>query len=168
MKVVLISQDFHPLTGGIATYLLQIYRSYFKKEEFAVIVPKNISKKEDYLKFNFPVYRVDFSPFASPEERKRENHGILEVLKKEKPDLILFGYLRSHPEVAEMYKKLNPKCKWGIVLHAKEAFLDSSITDKTNKNGSQKGYTQEEVFNYRLKLNSADFLICVSKFTKRI
>jgi phosphatidylinositol alpha-1,6-mannosyltransferase len=168
MKVILISQDFYPLTGGIATYLLQVYENYFNREDFSVIVPKSISKEEDYKKFNFKVNRVKFSPFKSPIKRKKENMKILEILENEKPDLILFGYLRSHPEVGEAYKKINPKCKYGIILHAKEAFLDLSITKNTNNNGKQKGYTLEEVDNYKKIMNEADFLICVSNYTKRL
>jgi phosphatidylinositol alpha-1,6-mannosyltransferase len=168
MKVILISQDFYPITGGIATYLLQIYRNYFNLEDFSVIVPENISKREDYKKFNFKVDRVRFSPFESPTKRKKENKRLLGILKNEKPDLILFGYLRSHSEIGEAYKKINPKCKYGIVLHAKEAFLDSSITKNTNNNGKQKGYTEEEVVHYKKILNQSDFLITVSRFTKRL
>jgi glycosyltransferase involved in cell wall biosynthesis len=82
--------------------------------------------------------------------------------------LILFGYLRSHPEVGELYQKINPKCKYGIILHAKEAFLDSSITKNTNNKGKQKGYNKPEVMRYKEILNSADFLLTVSNFTKQL
>lgn len=168
MKVILISQDFYPLTGGIATYLLQMYRNYFNRDNFSVIVPDDISKEQAYKKFEFKVNRLKFSPFKSPAKRKKENKKILEIIKNEKPDLILFGYLRSHPEVGEEYKKINPNCKYAIILHAKEAFLDSSIIKKTNNDGKQKGYTKEEAIHYKKILNHSDFLITVSNFTKRL
>jgi len=168
MKVILITQDFYPLTGGIATYLLQMYNNYFQRDDFSVVVPKKISKDKDYKKLNFPVNRLVFSPFSSFEERSKESKIILNLLKQENPDLVLFGYLRSHPEIAEEYKKYNPKCKWGIILHAKEAFLDPSIRKTTHKDGIQKGYTKKETIGYKRILNSADFLICVSKFTKKL
>jgi len=168
MKVILISQDFYPLRGGIARYLLQIYENYFKESDFKAIVPKNISKKSDYNNFKFLVHRFVFTPFKTFDKRKNENRKLLAFLEKEKPDLILFGYLRSHPEVAEEYKKINPNCKYGIILHAKEAFFDSSKTKKTNNKGVQKGYSLNEILDYKNILNKADFLITVSNFTKKL
>lgn len=168
MKVILISQDFYPLTGGIATYLLQIYENYFSGKKFITLVPKSISENEDYKKFKFPVYRFNFSPFKTFDKRTKENQEILKFLIQEKPDLILFGYLRSHPEVARRYKQINPNCKFGIILHAKEAYLNSSISEQTNVEGVQKGYTRKEIFDYKKILNESDFLITVSNFTKKL
>jgi phosphatidyl-myo-inositol dimannoside synthase len=168
MKVILITQDFYPVVGGIATYLLQIYNEYFKKDDFSVIVPKKISKIEKYKSFDFPVHKLDFLPFSSFEERKKETQKILNLLIKEKPDLILFGYIRSHPEVAEMYTAINPNCKWGVILHAKEVYLNHCSNTNNNFKGSQKGYTPEEIINYTSVLKSSHFLISVSKFTKKL
>ena len=62
---------------------------------------------------------------------------------------MLFGYIRSHPEVIDKYKKINPNVKWGVILHAKEAFFDSAMTEKTNKSGSHKGYISQEIKEYK-------------------
>ena len=37
MKIVLISQDFFPLKGGIAAYLMQVYEKYLADVDFEVI-----------------------------------------------------------------------------------------------------------------------------------
>ena len=168
MRILLISQDFYPLKGGIATYLIQIYENYFAKENFKAVIPKNIVKNEKLEKVKFEIKKLDFFPFIPPSKRKEKNQKFLDTLRKFNPDIVLFGYIRSHPEIMEEYKKINPCVKWGIVLHAKEAFFDKSITKKTNIKGSHKGYTKGEVGEYKQLLNSADFLVCVSSFTKNL
>ncbi len=168
MKVLLISQDFYPLKGGIATYLMQIYKNYFSKEIFKVLISKDISKNSKLNKIDFEIKRLGFFSFIPPSKRKKKNKDFLNYMKKFKPDIVLFGYIRAHPEIMEEYKKINPNVKYGVVLHAKEVFFDSAIRKKTNKNGIQKGYTQKESFEYKQILNTADFLICVSQFTKEL
>src|SRR3989344_2432501 len=167
MRVLMISQDFYPLKGGIATYLLQIYKTYFSKEIFQVLTLKNMYKTHSNS-FNFKIKKLNFFPFIFPTKRKEKNKAFLNNLIDFKPDLILFGYIRSHPEIIEECKKLNPNVKYGVVLHAKEAFFDTAIKKRTNYNGIQKGYTPKEIIEYKDILKSADFLICVSNFTKRL
>ena len=167
MRILLISQDFYPLKGGIATYLMQIYKNYFANDNFKVVIPKGIVQNKK-LKSKFEIERLNFSPFVSPTNRKEKNKNFLEVLKRFSPDIVLFGYIRSHPEIMYEYKKINSCVKWGIVLHAKEVFFDKTLIKKTNIRGSHKGYACEEVKEYKQLLNSADFLICVSNFTKKL
>ena|SRR3989344_5420458 len=168
MKILMISQDFYPLKGGIAIYLLQLYERYFSKEDFRAMIPKSISKRKRLNDLSFKIKRLDFYPFITPSERKEKNKEFIDYLKKFKPDVVLFGYIRSHPEVIDKYKKINPNVKWGVILHAKEAFFDSAMTEKTNKSGSHKGYTSQEIKEYKKILEFADFLVCVSNFTKKL
>src|SRR3989344_1920068 len=114
MRILLISQDFYPLKGGIATYLMQIYKNYFANDNFKVVIPKGIVQNKK-LKSKFEIERLNFSPFVSPTNRKEKNKNFLEVLKRFSPDIVLFGYIRSHPEIMYEYKKINSCVKWGIV-----------------------------------------------------
>lgn len=165
MRVLLITQDFHPLKGGIARYLTQIKEQYFSKDKFKAIVPKTICNK----KVNYTgIKKLVFHPFKTPSRRKESNKRLLNEIRNFNPDVILFGYLRSHPELIEEYKKIDPHVKAGVVLHGKEAFIDLAINKKTNEKGSQKGYTKEEAKEYKNIIEKMDFIICVSKFTKRI
>jgi phosphatidylinositol alpha-1,6-mannosyltransferase len=168
MKVVLISQDFYPLKGGIAKYLLEVYKKYFSDIEFEVIIPNYIGPRSKLNKLPFRVYQTEFFPFDLGLRRKRANNHIIKILDKCKPDVILFGYLRSHPEVAEMYKKKIKSVKWGILMHGKEAIIDSYIRNKNNFRGSQKGYTEKEANFYKNLINDADFVFAVSNFTKNL
>ena len=91
------------------------------------------------------------------------------MLKKIKPDIILFGYIRSHPEIGKIYKKYNPKSKYGIFIHAKEAFIDSCIMKRNNFSKKyQRGYTFNESIFYKKILFDADYIFTVSNFTKNL
>lgn len=166
MKVLLVSQDFYPMKGGIATYLIQIIKNYFSRDKPKVLIPNNITKRKNFPEIKFPIEKIKFEPFVLPS--KRSNKQFLKKLREFKPDLVLFGYIRSHPEIMREYKKINSSVKWGIVCHAKEIFLDEAIVKRTNDKGKQKGYTKKEVREYKNILNSADFLLCVSNFTKSL
>jgi glycosyltransferase involved in cell wall biosynthesis len=168
MKILLISQDFYPLKGGIATYLMQIYENYFADDIFKAIIPRKISKRSKLINRNINIKTLEFFPFVIPSRRKEKNKSFLDILKKFNPDIVLFGYIRSHTEVMDEYRKINPSVKWGVVLHAKEVFFDKVITKKTNFKEAHKGYTKEETKEYKRLLNSADFLVCVSSFTKKL
>ncbi len=170
MKIVLITQDFYPLTGGIASYLMQIYNKYFSKEDFEVIIPEFIDPHYKTDSLPFKVHRTNFTPFDLKNSRRDiANLNILNILKEIKPDVILFGYLRSHPEVGLLYKKINSSSKFGIFIHAKEAFIDSTIVDVNSKDGRyQKGYTLDEAKFYKDILMSADFVFSVSNFSKQL
>jgi len=92
MRVLMISQDFYPLKGGIATYLLQIYKTYFSKEIFQVLTLKNMYQTHSNS-FNFKIKKLNFFPFIFPTKRKEKNKAFLNNLIDFKPDLILFGYI---------------------------------------------------------------------------
>ena len=157
------------MKGGIASYLLGVYKKYFSYADFEVIVPKNIGAKEVFLDLPFKVNQVAFRPFdINNSIRDQCNLKIIEILRNIKPDVILFGYLRSHSETGELYKKINPKVFLGIFVHAKEAFINECIVRRNNKGGSHKGYTKEEALFYKEILNSVDIIISVSNFTKRL
>ena len=102
-------------------------------------------------------------------KRNASNKRILKILKKSQPDIVLFGYLRSHPEVGLIHKKKYPLTKWGIFIHAKEAIIDSCIVKTNNLLGRyQRGYTQREAFFYKKILKEADFLFAVSNFSRNL
>ena len=167
-KVVLITQDFYPMCGGIATYLEQIYLKYFQKTDFNVIVPDYIGKKKCYDACSFAVYQTKFSPFTLDVRRERCNKQMLNILDALRPDILLFGYLRSHPEVGLFYKSKNPAVKVGIFMHAKEAFINDCICKKNNILGTHKGYLIKEAEFYKFILNKADFIFAVSTFTRNL
>ncbi|MEK6927923.1 MAG: glycosyltransferase family 4 protein [Nanoarchaeota archaeon] len=170
IKVVLISQDFFPMNGGIARYLMQIYKKYLSETNFEAIIPIALIKDKSIAKLPFKVHGVDFKPFnINDKYREKANKQILCLVNKIKPDILLLGYLRSHPEIALIYKKFNPKSKFGIFIHAKEAFIDSCIINKNNTNGIyQRGYTKLEAKFYKKILNLADFIFTVSKFSRNL
>ena len=167
MKVLLISQDFWPLKGGISSYLTGIYEKYFSKTQFEAIIPLSIKPCVNSRKFK--VHRMEFAPFELDTKKRREcNKEILKKVGEIKPDILLFGYLRSHPEIGEFYKKINSNSLFGIFLHGKEAFIDQTQTRQNNIRGMQKGYTMKETEFYKAILNSADILFSVSDFTKKL
>jgi len=168
LKITLITQDFHPMRGGIAAHLKQIYLKYFHETEFNVIVPDYIGKKEDYSSFPFKVYQAGFSPFTLDTQREKGNKQILDILDTLHPDILLFGYLRSHPEVGLIYKSKNPDSKFGIFTYAKEAFIDDCICKENNILGAHTGYLAEEAEFYKSVLNKADFVFAISKFTRNL
>lgn len=168
-KIALITQDFYPMKGGIATYLLQVYYKYFRNTDFLVVLPNWVGKKKDYSKMPFKVVFTEFAPFNfSDKKRDNCNKNILSILSTFQPNLVLFGYLRSHPEVGLMYKKINSNSKFGIFTYGKEVFLDNTIVHKNHKNNSHKGYLKEEVNFYKSVLNNTDYIFAVSKFTKNV
>ncbi len=167
-KVALITQDFYPMKGGIASYLLQIYFRYFRKSNFEVILPKSFSK-EDFSNFPFEVKFTEFTPFNFADKKREDcNKNILKILCSFQPDLVLFGYLRSHPETGLMYKKINPLSKFGIFTYGKEVFLKDAVVKRNQKFGSHKGYLKKEVNFYENILNKADGIFSVSEFTKKV
>lgn len=165
MKIVLISQDFFPLSGGIARYLMQVYKKYFSKDHFEVIIPEGLVIKEKIDK-KIVVHRTPFFPFEiNNKKRKEANAKMLKILEDIKPDIILFGYIRSHPEVGIMYKQHNV-CKWGLFMHAKEAFL--ILKNKNNDAGKHLGFNKEELYHYKNIIKEADYIFSVSKFSRNI
>ncbi len=168
-KICLITQDFYPIKGGIASYLLEVYKKYFSKVSFEVIVPESLGTKKQFEFLPFKVHRTPFALFNIDDfERKRCNKKILSILESIKPDLLLFGYIRAHPEAGVMYKKLHPFSKIATFAHAKEIFIDNCILKKTVVNGSHKGYSVKEGKFYKNVLNSMDLILSVSRFTKKI
>jgi len=169
-SITLITQDFYPMRGGIASYLMQLYNKYFSNQKFQVIVAKSIGQESDYSHLPFEVFRTDFSPFElNTSKRKQINQDMIEILHKTNTDIILFGYLRSHPEVGLLYKKYNPRSKFGIFVHAKEAFINNCIVGQNHsKNGSHLGYLKEEAGFYKNILAQANYIFCVSNFTKTL
>lgn len=168
LKITLITQDFFPLKGGIASYLYSIWEKYLQKTEFNVIIPESIV--DNSLKdLPFQVDSASFSPFnIADDEREKCNHLLIEKLAKNIPDILLFGYLRSHTEIGVRYKQINPKSKYGIIMHAKEAFLKPPAEKSTCVNGSHKGYSPQEIEIYKSTLMNADYVITVSEFTKNL
>lgn len=166
MKIVIISQDFYPMRGGIANYLLAVYNKYFSKDQFLAIIPDTIQYKSTEQDLKFEIFRTKFEPFKSFEDRSFENNNILNKLIEFKPDLILFGYIRSHPEVGIEYKKINSNCKIGLITHAKEVYLNE--INLNNSSGIQKGYTKDEIQSYTNVLNKLDIIFTVSNFTKEL
>ena len=167
MKVLMISQDFWPLKGGISSYLMEVYKKYFSKTQFEAIIPLTI--KENTKNRFFKVHKMEFAPFDFKNAKRRKcNRELLKKVREIAPDILLFGYLRSHPEIGEAYKKINRKSRFGIFLHGKEAFIEEAQTKKNNLKGIQKGYTLKEAEFYKKILNSADVLFSVSNFTKEI
>ena len=169
-SITLITQDFHPMKGGIARYLMQIYRKYFTSERFQVIVPNNIGQVTDYQRLPFEVYRTDFFPFEhETSSRRQTNHTIIDILRQTNTDIVLFGYLRSHPEVGRDYKKYKSSVRLGIVTHGKEAFIDNAIvSENSSSTGRHQGYTQDEAPFYKTVLQDADHVFCISKFTQNV
>lgn len=169
-SVTLITQDFHPMKGGIASYLMQIYRKYFASERFQVIVPNNIGQVTDYQSLPFDVYRTDFFPFEhETPSRRQTNRTIVDVLRQTNTDIVLFGYLRSHPEAGRDYKKYKSSTRTGIITHAKEAFIDNAIVgENSSSTGAHQGYTPNEVPFYKNVLQDADHVFCISQFTQNV
>lgn len=166
MRVALISQDFYPMRGGIARHLMQMRKKYFSKDQFSVIVPRAIGRDEDYNELPFRTYRTTFNPFSI--DRSEENDLIMRVLENVKPQVILFGYVRSHPEVGLQYREKHPRTKIGLVAHAKEIFIENNVVEKNhNARGGNLGYLAEEVPFYIGVLNRVDYIFAVSSFTKR-
>src|SRR3989339_1156520 len=123
VSVTLITQDFYPLKGGIASYLMQMYQKYFSDQKFQVIVPN--SSETSSQKLPFRVIKTDFFPFDYDTEARREaNDNIVHLLTQNRTDVVLIGYLRSHPEVGLMYKRINPRSRLAITTHAKEIFFE--------------------------------------------
>lgn len=169
MKITLITQDFYPIEGGISSYLVGVYNKYLQTTKFDVIVPDNIGKKKDFENLPFKVHQVKFAPFELNNNKRRDaNYKILKILNRLKPDILLFGYLRSHPEIGVLYKTVNSGSRFGIFIHSKEAFLDNSITMNNNYNGAHLGYTIQEAIFYKSILKEADYIFSVSNFGKRI
>ncbi len=168
-KICLISQDFFPMSGGIASYLLGIYHKYFSDSDFNVIVPDSMADIEKLNNLPFKVYKANFSPFNFKDSKREEsNKKIIDILDLIKPSVILFGYIRSHPEAGLTYRKLNPNTTIAIFTYAKEIFLDDCIVEKTSLLESHKGYRPEEVDFYKSILSNVDFVFAVSEFTKKI
>ena len=63
MNITLVTQDFYPMVGGIASYLSGIQRKYFSQTNFSVIVPEEIGDQADYSHLPYPVYKKRFFPF---------------------------------------------------------------------------------------------------------
>lgn len=157
------------MKGGIASYLIQIYFKYFRNTDFLVVLPKWLSKETGYSNMPFKVIFTDFASFNFADKKRDDcNKKILKILSSFKPDIILFGYIRSHPEVSLMYKKINPSSKLGIFMYGKEAFIDSAVVSQNHKGKSHKGYLKKEVNFYKSVLNKFDYIFSVSKFTKNI
>ena len=150
------------MVGGIASYLLSIYRRYLGQTEFQAIVPDTL----DPGRFPFPVHQAPFRPFAL--ERARSNEILLALLRDHNSDVILFGYLRSHPEVGPLYQRERPDACVAIVTHGKEAFLGGAVTDQTHLGQSHRGYAPHEVSFYRRLLRRADRVFAVSRFTSDV
>lgn len=113
------------MKGGIATYLMQMYRKYFASERFQVIIPNSLGQIADYENMPFEVYRTDFFPFEiETPSRRQTNSMIVDILRQTETDIVLFGYLRSHPEAGRDYKKHKPSARTGIITHAKEAIIN--------------------------------------------
>ena len=167
-SITLISQDFYPLHGGIANYLMRIYQNYFFNQQFQAIIPRSIGKYSDYNSLPFKTYRLELDPFNfSSERRQKTNQEILDILHFTNTDITLFGYIRSHSEIGLIYKKQNLHSKWGIFMHGKEAFIDNAIVNENSfSTGSHKGYTKEEALFYKNILQNANYVFCVSQFTK--
>lgn len=169
MKVAIISQDFYPMKGGIASYLMSIHNKYFSKDEVLIIIPRNIGKIKDYNNFKFEIFQTDFKPFFSKDKRINESKIMIDKLKEFKPDLILFGYIRSHPEVSIEYKRnINPNVKIGIITHAKEVFFDKLEEITSTQQGNHIGYSLSEIEFYKNILNNVDIVFTVSNFTKKL
>ena len=168
-RVSIITQDFYPMRGGIASYIMQIYTKYLSNAYVDIILPNQVGKGTAYDKFGFKVHTTKFNPFVSQDERQNENKAILEILTQCNPDIILFGYLRSHPETGLMYKANHPECKIGILTHAKEIILDKSITTTNHTlSGAHTGYLNSEIKAYKNILNSFDKIFAVSKYTANL
>lgn len=169
MKVAIISQDFFPMKGGIASYLMSIYNKYFSKDEVLIILPKDIGNESNFKKFKFDVFQTNFKPFKSKEERLFDSNNMIEKLKEFKPDLILFGYIRSHPEIGIHYRdKINLNTKVGIITHAKEVFFNDFEKITSTQKGNHLGYSQSEIEQYKYILNNMDIVFTVSNFTKKL
>lgn len=168
--ITLITQDFHPIKGGIASYLMRIYQKYFSDQRFQAIVPRCIGTSSDYSHLPFEVYRLEFEPFdLSSERRQKTNKAMLDILHSTHTDTVLFGYIRSHPEVGLIYKKQKPHSRFGVFMPGKEAFIDTCVGEGNyGHNGSHIGYLPSESLFYRSILGSADYVFCVSKFTKNL
>ncbi len=166
-KICLITQSFYPQKGGISSYLMGVYNKYLQDVEFEVIVPKNIGTATEFNKLPFKVHPTDFSPFTINDScRNTCNKEILSKLNEIKPDMILFGYIRSHIEVGIMYKKIHPEVRIALFAHAKEVFIDNCIVEKNNVNGAHTGYSKEEIQFYKDNINSMNKIFAVSNFTK--
>ncbi len=164
----MITQDFLPLKGGIASYLYSIWEKYLQKTDFRVIIPEYII--DDTIKnLPFQIISSSFKPFNIADfEREKCNDSLMQKIKNIAPDILLFGYLRSHTELGIRYKQINPKSRYGLIMHAKEAFLTLPLENTTNFSGSHKGYTPEEIRLYKSVIMNADYVFTVSDFTKNL
>lgn len=164
MKVVIISQDFYPKVGGIATHLDLFIERYLFDCEVHVILPYDFSSI-DYSKKNYFPYFVNFFPFDfNSINRDLTNGVILSLLNDIHPDTIIFGYIRSHPEIGQFYKDKHPFVKLFLIAHAKEVFFNEILI--TNVSGGHKGYTKSEIDFYKKTINSFDYILPVSTFTR--
>ncbi|HIH32176.1 TPA: glycosyltransferase family 4 protein [Candidatus Woesearchaeota archaeon] len=164
----MITQDFLPLKGGIASYLYSIWEKYLQKTDFRVIIPEYIV--DDTVKnLPFQVISSSFKPFNIADfEREKCNTSLIQKIEDIAPDIILFGYLRSHTELGMRYKQINPKSRYGLIMHAKEAFLTNTLAGITHVQGAHKEYTTEEIHAYYAAIMNADYVFTVSDFTKNL
>ena len=71
MRLLLITQDFPPNTGGIETYSFELAKRFYESvEQFAVIAPSHSKSKVLDPSLSFPVYRIPVKnsllPLAAP------------------------------------------------------------------------------------------------------
>lgn len=64
------------------------------------------------------------------------------------------------------YKKKKSSVRLFAIAHAKEIFFNRA--NPTNVNGSQRGFSNEEIYFYKQVLNQFDFLMPVSTYTRSI
>lgn len=165
INIALVTQDFYPKIGGISRYLLNVYKKYFQETNFIVIIPEDLGDSKSYESFPFKVIRTKFNIFGTEKEQLVVRKNILKFLIEENIDVVLFGYIRAHPEVGYLSAKLFDK-HYGFFTHAKEVIFN--LSEITNVNGSQCGYTIQEVEKFKYLLRNADFIFTVSSFTKSL
>lgn len=166
-KAVVVSQDFYPKIGGIARYLDSFIEKYLFDFEVHVIAPREVCEATDYSNKDYYVHTANFSPFDfNTDQRRNSNEEIIRILSDIDPYCVFLGYIRSHPEALLNYRKKNSLVRIFAIAHAKEIFFNRA--KPTNINGSQKGFSSEEIFFYKQVLNQFDFLMPVSSYTLSI
>lgn len=113
MKICDLTQSYNPTSGGIRTYIHE-KRRYIQNHtdhEHVLIVPGPENAIERDRRATVYTIKSPFIPGAEPFRFLYKLHRVLEILKKENPDIIELGDAYLLPHVAYWYRRGNPRVK---------------------------------------------------------
>ncbi|PIT87404.1 MAG: hypothetical protein COU31_03105 [Candidatus Magasanikbacteria bacterium CG10_big_fil_rev_8_21_14_0_10_40_10] len=136
MKILLITLEYLPQIGGIASYITNTIKHWPNDNDSFVVCAPKIDDEADFDAKNFwPVYRLEpYFNLIRPRWLKLF-WSVFKIVKKEKPDMIFVHHVLPIGQIARLIKKFK-KIPYVVFLHGLDyGYAQTNLVKKKRLTG---------------------------------